>query len=271
MIHRAFLLVAISVLFACAGPSQPAARSDALPKTFAKHPASGTNASISFPIPANAKTSTVGYVSPYTAQIIVTANGQSVLTAPVPFGTKSFTRSFGVPSGSVKFLIQLIDQSNRLLSQQTLEQNISSGSTTKLPLALQGLVARVSLVAASPAPPVGHDANIAVQTYAFDADNSFIGGGTYSQVIKLAFKDAGGHMKLLSNRVTAANQNTIVQYDGHLMTAADTVSTVGFAYNASLNLIGNAYTIFKTSESVVALATGPNHTMLFAQCNGGCS
>ncbi|HKE37538.1 MAG TPA: hypothetical protein VKB39_08900, partial [Candidatus Baltobacteraceae bacterium] len=156
-------------------------------------------------------------------------------------------------------------------SQQNLTENIASGTTTKLKLAFQGLVSGVRFVPPSPAPTVGHSSNIAVQMAAYDADNGFIGAGTYAVPIKLSFDNSGGHMKLLSHQVTQANQNVIVQYDGQLMTGVDVVTAVGFGYSAYVNLIGNAYSSFATKERVVALTAGPNHTMLFAQCNAGCS
>lgn len=278
MTARRYLVAVFSLIaLAGCGKSLPALTPPAAqlnPQVARPH---GTaTATISFPIPAESKKNTVGFVSPHTGEVVIRAGGREVLDATIATGSKRFAKSFTVPSGSVKFTIELDDAFGDGLSAQQLTQTMTAGKTTALKLALRAIPYTVRPVTANPYPPVGRSTTISVSFNVFDAQSDPLTFEQFYQPVKIALDNAGGHMKLKQTQLTSAGQSLAVAYDGGLMTAYDVLrpANASSTSQSALKLLGNAYTAFPLpdpSESIRAITPGPNHTMLFAACNATCS
>lgn len=233
-----------------------------------------TYATIVFPVPADSTGSKVGYVSPATSHIKVTANGKVALDTTV--SGSGFAREFGTPSGSVAFRITLSDYSGRPLSEERVIVSVPAGKATAIPVQFKGVPAKAMPATTMPSPPVGHAATIPVTFTVDDIDNNAIYVGAFAQPVRLQLVGGGGHMKLQSSLLAAPTQTIKVNYDGRPMTEFAVLqpgSATGSSGLQKLSLIGNAYSLFplpQTGYGIPALTAGPNHTMLFAQCNGSC-
>jgi hypothetical protein len=278
LIRIAGVLVAVVTFCACGSPSVPSAPAAPVAPnslhTTSKKPHDGAQAKLTFPLPSPSSTPSggLGYISPGTKEVFVTANGTSVLNAIVQPYSTSFTQTFAVPSGNVTFVAQLETVYGTVLSQANWRQSIKANQTTTLTPVFEGLVQHGLLGADNASPPVGKPVTIHVKYTGYDAAGSVIDTGTYMTPVGVAFKDSTHHMELQgSSQFAGAASVVTIAYDGKLMKSYATVSTTGESSNQSLNLIGSAYAVFPVNHEVASMAAGPKGTLLYSYCERNCT
>jgi hypothetical protein len=128
----------------------------------------------------SSKTRDPRYVSPATAVVSIVVNGGTPQNFPVANGTPcapgtstiSGTCSvytINVPAGNDTFTVTLLDASNHVLSQGTVQQTIVADTANSVNITFNGVAAGLRVALANPSPPSGSVARIPVSLLPVDA------------------------------------------------------------------------------------------------------
>jgi streptogramin lyase len=278
------------VLAACGGGSTPAtpgvaagpvAPAGAGPSA-AGTPATAGTGTLSFAITvpsaqASTASRSVKYVSPATQSVAVTLQGQTTPLATANLSTTApgcsagtggtvCTVSVSAPAGSDTFVIAAYSGANgtgQQLSVASVPATITTSSTTRVPLTLNGTVATVSLTLGSTNVPVGTPATVAVNVVALDASgNQIVGPGNFSTPVTLADSDTSGTTSLSSTTVAAPGTSVTLSYTGNSLFGATITPSINGTPGTAATFApsGYAHVDFTTPSSLGsldAIAAGP--------------
>jgi hypothetical protein len=239
---------------------------------------------------ANTAARTVKYVSPSTQSIAISLKGQTTPLATMNLSATSpgcsatsagtaCTVSASAPVGSDMFVITAFDGQNgtgHQLSTANVPATITTSSTTRVPLTLNGTVTAVSVLLGSSSVQVGTPASVAVTVVAYDAQNNVIvGPGTFSTPVTLTDTDLSHTTTLSTTTVTAPGTSVSLNYNGNSITSATiTPSLCGTTPTpcaATFTPTGSASVAFlmpQPVDEVAAIAAGPDGNTWFTADGG---
>jgi pimeloyl-ACP methyl ester carboxylesterase len=242
------LSAAVSLAACGAGGSAPITTSPTVGTTAG----ASASATFSIQIPAKAVTSQgrrrTQYVSASTQSIAISTNGAAPAVAnltPTSPGCvaatapAALTCTLAAPAviGADTFTLTLYDSvgaTGNILSVATVHQTIGGGHSNSIHVTLNPVVSALQLTIATPKPPVGTAATIALNVSAFDADgNIIIAPGTYVNAnnvavpIVLSDSDTSKITKLSATKLTSpsAAQPTLV-YTGASLPGGATITAL---------------------------------------------
>ena len=266
------------------GAASPPATMGAAPASPAATAAPAGSGSLSFTIvvPASTVSSaarSVKYVSPSTASVAVTVQGQSTPLATANLSATSpgcsaaasgvtCTVTVTVPAGNDTFLIAAYDGKNgtgHQLSVATVPASVKPNAATTLALTLNGVPASVQVILGATSVPVGNPASVAVTVVAYDANNNVIvGPGTFSTPITLTDSDTSGVTSLSTTSVTAPGTSVTLNYNGNSLASATITPSMPIANGAAATFAPAGYAVTNytvpssDSQYINILAPGPD-------------
>ncbi len=250
--------------------------------------ANGATGTLSFTVtvPAATTSSTARstkFVSPSTQSIAISIKGQPATLATVNLsatapgcsltaGATTCTVTTTAPVGADTFVVTAFDGANgtgHQLSTANVPATITTNSTTRVPLTLNGTVATVAAVLGSSSVQVGTPAQVAVTVVAYDAQqNVIVGPGSFSTPVTLADTDASGATSLSTITVTAPGTSVTLNYSGNSMTTASITPSIGSTPGtaATFQPTGSAFVNYlapQPVDEIDAFAPGPNGNLWF--------
>ena len=244
--------------------------------------ASGATGTLSFTVTVPAPTTSSSsrsakFVSPSTQSIAISLKGQTTALATVNLsasapgcsltaGATTCTVSATAPVGSDMFVITAYDGTNgtgHQLSTANVPATITTSSTTRVPLTLNGTVATVAVVLGSSSVQVGTPASVAVTVVAYDAQqNVIVGPGSFSTPVTLADTDPSAATTLSTTTVTAPGTSVTLNYTGNSMTTATITPSIGGTPGtvATFQPTGSAFVNYlapQPVDEIDAFAKGP--------------
>jgi len=230
------------------------------------------------------------FVSPSTATVtIATLNGTAITattTASVTPNSAGCTTVSGVttctisvtsvPSGTTSFVVTALDASGNVLSKGTVAAVIGAGSVTNVPIALDGVVNAVRLVA-SASTVNGTSSTTTVTLNAYDpAGNIIVGGGNYldpnlaSITFPLTFSGSTSSVAASASTITSPATNVVTLTNASAFTGqygVKTTSSTNAALTTGVTL--NYLTAATTAASVIYGKDSSGNVYAFAPGGNG--
>ncbi|MEA2720984.1 MAG: hypothetical protein QOJ39_2848 [Candidatus Eremiobacteraeota bacterium] len=188
--------VAAMLLVSCGGGGGGSQPSGAPPTT---QPASNVPVQLAIVIPqkvGSAHGRAPRYVSPATSTVKVSVNGGAAQSYPVANGAPCSSAAsspsgtcviivVNSPPGNDTFTITLLDASNNVLSQGSVQQNVVADQTNSVNINLNGSIAALRIALSNPSPPAGTPAKLAVTLLPVDAAGFTVVGapGTLPNIV----------------------------------------------------------------------------------------
>ncbi|HZT11421.1 MAG TPA: alkaline phosphatase family protein [Candidatus Baltobacteraceae bacterium] len=163
------------------------------------------------------------------------------------------------PIGSDSVTIWVYDQPNatgNVLSQNTVLVTVAAGQLNQIPIALNGVVASLSLALVSSSPlPQSSPATVPLSVNAYDADgNLIVGPGAYAQPVTVVDSDQSGGTTL------SVTENGVTKNEGSAATLPDSTGTVSVNYNGQ----PLSAAVFSAASGAVRTNPAQNATLSFA-------
>ena len=242
---------AVALLYGCGGGGGGSAAVRVPPPVVTPTPAPAS-ASVDFTILVPRSTSAFrrrpAYVSSLTQSVRLTINGGPPVVANVASGSPNCTdgaqgRSCTIhtqsTAGQATIVVQLYGQPDGqgpVLSQGTTSATLTAGTSNPISLTLNGVVAKIVLALASPAPPQGTPATIALTVTAFDAAGAAIVGDPFTAPITLTDSDTSGATSISKTVIAspADAANLTVSYSGAAIGSATFGATASGVSSSSV-------------------------------------
>ncbi len=208
-------------------------------------------------------------ISPSAQSVAIALSGKTLLTmnvaasspacAAAKNGMRVCSQRAAVPAGKQIFDVVAYDGrkgSGNVLASGTATATVVQGRDVRVPLALTGRPARLTLWMRNAYPPAGQPAKTAVHVEARDVDGNTI-LGAYASPVTLTDSDASGTTKLSATTVARSSDRVELSYDGGALLSATISAQARGLHDARLPFAPSPRTVAQYTAPMLTTKYGP--------------